>query len=228
MRHVKTAVLGAIVAFILGACGGATSDSATDASGDESGAENVGAAVGSIFGGEESLAALQKKERVLSRLVDLFVREAKAQAGQPTACEVIANEDDPDDVETSLSIEAGTYGMTGATVTLTAADGCDQGGEYASFSLESHSLDCEDGDGNESTLTMLDSSGVWRENVDTNVTEIYGTFSVEVEGETFSDIQCSLTITHGDEGDGEFGGDCEDSEGSVIEQAGETTCTDHS
>lgn len=225
MRHVKTAVLGAIVALVLGACGGASSDNSTDAS-DASGAENVGAAVGSIFGGETDMASLEKKHLILSRVSNLFFRQAVAQMESPTACEVVESGDGPpEDVSTSLSITAGTYGMTGATVELEASDGCDQGGEYAGFTLESHSLDCVDGDGTETTVTMVDSQGVWRENLDTSTTEIYGTFSVQVEGETFSAIRCSLTITHGDEGEGEFGGDCEDSEGAVLEQASETTCT---
>ena len=108
MRHVKTAILGAIVAFVLGACGGATSDSVTEGSGDESGAENLSAAVGSIFGGETETASLEKRHLILSRISDLFFRRAVAQMERQTACEVIASEDAPDDVSSALSIGAGT------------------------------------------------------------------------------------------------------------------------
>ena len=74
---------------------------------------------------------------------------------------------------------------------------------------------------------MVDSSGVWRENVTTNQTEIYGTFNIQAGGETASDIRCSLVIDHDEGGgSGEFSGDCADADGNAIDQSTDLTCTD--
>lgn len=234
MKTLNHITLVALTALFITACGSASSTgdnnepSDTDTPSAGSGTENVGAAIGSIFGGDEASASLSRKNRILARLADLFVREAMAAKRQMTsACDQL--DGPPDDVVVGATVEPGTYGMTGNSVDLEASDGCDQGGEYATFDVASHSLECVDGDGAASAVTMVDSAGVWRENASTNQTEIYGTFNIEVDGETYSDIQCSLTITHpAGEGGGEFGGDCEDGDGQVIEQASETTCTDNS
>jgi len=228
MKTVNQITLVALTALWLAACGSASSTSDNDTPSTGTGSENVGAAIGSIFGGEEGTASLSRKQRVLARLADLFVRKAMAaRQGMQSACDSLG--DSPDGVSTGASVEAGTYGLTSDSVAIEVTDGCDQGGEYASFEVSSHAMDCVDGDGAETTVTMVNSSGVWRENSSSNQTEIYGTFNVEVDGETFSDIRCSLTITHGENGGGgEFGGDCEDGDGQVIEQASETTCTDNS
>ncbi|MBI2340071.1 MAG: hypothetical protein HYU99_06895 [Deltaproteobacteria bacterium] len=218
----KTIIL--LFLLFVTACGG---DSATGAT--ETG-NSVGAALTSIFGGEEESAGLTSHGLLLARLTDLFTRKASAQEERQTACEVIAGETAPSDVETSLSIEAGTYGAPSNSITVSADDDCEDGGEYASFNVASHPLDCTNGAGETMTLLMVNSSGIWRENIDTNNTEIYGTFNMQLGDETAENIRCSLLIEHDEDdepGDtGTFSGSCEDENGNAVEQSSDLTCTD--
>ncbi|MBI4411196.1 MAG: hypothetical protein HY541_01780 [Deltaproteobacteria bacterium] len=219
----KTFVL--LFLLFVTACGG--DNSATGAT--ETG-NSIGAALTSIFGGENESAGLTSRRLFLARLTDLFTRKATAQEERQTACEVIADETAPSDVETSLSIEAGTYGAPSNPITVSADDDCEDGGEYASFNVVSHPLDCVNGAGETSTLLMVNSSGIWRENTVTNNTEIYGTFNIQLGDETAENIRCSLLIEH-DENDepgdtGTFSGVCEDENGNAVEQSSDLTCTD--
>lgn len=180
------------------------------------GEAKLAAAVGLLFSGDEEAASL-------------LARATRAQSDgdsmdSQSACETVENgEDAPSGVDMTLSVVAGTYGMTGSSVTLSESDGCDQGGEYAGFNVTSHDLSCSDGDGNQTTLTMQESSGVFRENLELSRTEIYGTFSLTDGTNAATGIRCSLTIDRNQR----FGGGCEDASGIEIEQDSNTTCVDN-
>lgn len=217
-------VVGFLTPFILGACssgtGGGTSTGSSSANG------TVGAAVGSIFASEGDNASLQSRRSLPLRLVALLVEEAHADGEGPTsACDIASSSEGPDDVSTSATVTAGSYGVTGDEVTVTAADGCDQGGDYASFTVASHTMDCTN-DGEEMTMTMTDSTGVFREDTDENATKIYGSFNVAVGDGDAESVECSFTILHGSGGAGSFTGSCEDSEGEPIEQSDDASCSD--
>lgn len=189
--------------------------------------ENVGAAIGSIFGGSGETANLTKKSAVPYRLVSLLVRQARAQMESFSACDMLDTMPE-DDVVVSGTIAAGTYGRTpDDTVTLTEDEDCDSGGEYASFVVTSHSMTCTNGEtGDETTMTMDSGAGVWRENQETNATEIYGTFNISSGEDSVTDLLCSFTISHDQEGGGVFSGGCVDAEGVEVEQSEDVTCTD--
>ncbi|MDO8518850.1 MAG: hypothetical protein Q7T11_01650 [Deltaproteobacteria bacterium] len=220
MKTMKQTMLAAAI-LALGACGSATTSTPTDAPD-----ENVGAAVGSLFGGSGESAALKKA--TLDRLAAILIREARAQMERQSACESLESGDgDGAAIVVTGTISAGAYGMPDNEVEVTVSDGCDEGGEYASFVVTSHAFTCTDAESGEtSSVTMDTGSGVWRENLDTLETEIYGSFDIS-SGDTLSeDIRCSFIISHEEEGDGVFGGDCVDSENNAVEQASDVTCTD--
>lgn len=205
------------------ACSGDGGGQATGAT--ETG-NSIGAAVQAVFGGDDQASRLSERNLLLARLADFFMRRANAQDGPTSACDML--DEPPDPVSVGASIEPGTYGAPSNPITLGATDDCEDGGEYATFTVSSHSLDCVDGEGTTSTLTMVDSSGVWRENQSANRTEIYGTFNMQLGGETANDIRCSLIIQHAEqEGGGEFSGVCEDADGNAIDQTTDLTCTDN-
>lgn len=215
------------VLICISACGGegGTETGNTDAN-------TIAAAMGSIFGNDSESASIVKGAGI-ARLIEKFVRQAKAQSEQSqfTACDSVNSEQvDAEGVVTSPDIEAGEYGVPGNSVQVTDEDGCDQGGEYAGFTVTSHSFVCiEQSTGEQSNLTMDTGTGIWRENLGTNSTEIYGTFNMTSDSGTAVGIRCSLTITH-DEGmeggGGSFSGDCVDSNDQEIEQVTDTICQD--
>lgn len=220
MRNIRTGIVCAMLALSLGACQG-TQTSASTAQ------DTVGAAVGSLFQGESQSASL--KRSIPGKLLAFLISEAHAQAARTTACESLAEEETPSDIETTAGIEAGDYGTVGHSISVTSADGCSEGGEYASFNVGSHELDCSLPEGESATVTMTDSSGVWRENLDTLQTEIYGTFTITMGSETVSNVRCYLTIDHSSEdSEGLFGGECESEAGDAFQPSDEVSCSDNS
>ncbi len=216
-------VVGLLMPFVLGACSSGSGGTSTESS---SASDTVGAAVGSIFSSESDSAAFQSRRSIPLRLVALLVKEAQAEGeGSSSACDM--SDEGPDGISISPTVAADTYGVSSDEVTVTAADGCDQGGTYASFTVSSHSMDCTN-NGEELTMTMTDSTGVFTEDAEANATRIYGTFNVAVGDGEPEIVDCSFTITHGSETGGEFTGSCEDSEGEPIEQSSDASCTDQS
>ena len=228
--YIKISVLSVLAASLLAFSSCGSSSSGGSSSGD--GSASVGAAIGAVFSSSSSSGLLEKRS-LPSRIAELFIKRAIAQSeGEfPTTCESVGDDNGAEGVTTSSSITAGTYGASSNPVTVTADQDCESAPDdtesYASFVVSSHDLSCTDGDGNTASLTMSDASGIWRQMDETTGTAIYGTFSVTAGGETFTGIQCSLTITGGDEtGGGTFDGDCEDSDGNAVTQDSEMTCTD--
>lgn len=208
-----------VVSFGLAGC----SQQATG--GTETG-NTLGAVITSLFSDEGQNASLQIAMRI--RQVSNRTKDSE-ESGRETTCEVIANSDDAvDDVGASGVVTAGTYGTSSHSVTVASADGCDEGGEYASFHVTSHELECADLGGNAIVVTMTDSTGVWRENLETLQTEIYGTFTITSASGTASGVQCYLTIDHSsEEAEGLFDGECEDEIGQMIEQSSSFVCQDN-
>lgn len=210
----------AIIALALPGCGGSTLTGGTETGN----TDKLAAAVTSLFGGNGSEAQL-KRVRIPQKLLAMLVREAQAQSGPPTsACD--ENNSSPGDITMSTTIAAGTYGLSSNEVTVTAADGCAEGGQYMAFTVASHTMNCEDGSGTTTSLTMEESTGIWRINPTTSKTEIFGTFNITSGSSTASGVRCSFTIDNSSGTDGEFSGDCEDASGNALSQATDTTCTD--
>lgn len=222
MKTTMTKLIGStILGLTLLACGSSTSDTtSTDSSTADS---NVGAAVSAVFGGSSQSASLNPS--LTDKLASILIRQAQAQSGPPTsACDSLS--ETPSDITMSTSITAGTYGLTSNSVTVTADDGCAEGGEYVGFTVTAHAMVCEDGSGNTQEITMENCTGVWRINSSTLLTEIYGTFSMSTGSETASDIKCSFTIDNSAGPDGELVGSCEDASGNAVSQASDASCSD--
>ncbi len=213
---------GIFLAGLLLACqGGSTTGGTETGNASES---SIGAAVGSIFSSESDSAAFQSRRSIPLRLVALLVKEAQAEGeGSSSACDM--SDEGPDGISISPTVAADTYGVSSDEVTVTAADGCDQGGTYASFTITSRSMDCTN-NGEELIMTMTDSTGVFTEDAEANATRIYGTFNVAVGGgEPSADIRCSFTIPYSNEGGNQqLSGTCEDRNGNTIEQSSDTIC----
>lgn len=220
MERTKLGILIISLALSLGACGGNGDETPTATSG----GENIGAAVGSLFGSEEQ-ASLTIKRSIPYRLVTLMVREAVAQetgpqTGPMSACDAIGNEEG---IAMSRSVEAGTYGIEGSEgnfVTLAAADGCDQDGDYMSWTVSSHSMTCTDGSGTSTTVTMTDSSGVFAET--SAGSDIYGTFNVSAGDDGATGVACHLVISESTFTTAV----CVDTAGNSVSQDADTSCTD--
>lgn len=215
--------------FLLSILGMALSCSGTRGSvgGTETG-NTVGAAVASLFGTDEDSAALERKVSFPSRLAALLIREARAQMnGQRSACDVRSG--DASGIEMGQTVEPGTYGVSdspGDFVILTTANGCDQGGDYATFQVLSHSMICTTSEGAVSTVTMTDSTGVFRETG--TASDIYGIFNISAGDGAAVAVSCHFTITHSDMSrDSNFSvAVCVDASGTSVEQTGDTTCMD--
>lgn len=248
-------LLAVVAVFSFGACSTTSSTSSSSTTTSDNGSDAVGAAMGSVFGGTDSSAALNKKVTLPAKVVELFIRKAIAEEEEsdfPTTCESLS-ESPGSGVTVDDEIAAGTYGASSSAVTVTADEDCeslpDSVDAYASFIVASHDMTCVDGDGNSSTVSMTDASGIWRQRTEDEGTTIYGTFSMQVGDATASGIKCSLTITgggdsgeHSEEEEGEeghseeeesegssggtFSGDCEDSSGAAVSQESSLTCTD--
>lgn len=221
MRLIKMIVLSLLGVAL--SCGGTRGS----VGGTETG-NTVGAAVASLFDAEEESAALDRKISVPSRLAALLIREARAQGSGPSsACDLML--DEVSGIEMSQTVEPGTYGVPdspGDFVTLTAEDGCGQGGDYASFHVLSRSMTCTTSEGAVSRITMTDSTGVFRETG--TASDIYGTFNVSSGEDAVTGIDCHFTVTHsGTSTASQFSvAVCVDASGNSVEQSGDTTCMD--
>ena len=234
MKNVKLGILSALLALLLGACGSGSTNtnddstngntSTSDTSSVGAAQENVGAAVGSLFGNKNQ-ASLSRS--IPYRLVSLMIREANAATAELpfSVCGII--DQAPKDVGASNSVTAGTYGIANNAadfVSLTEKDGCDQGGNYASFHIASHSMTCTNG-GNKATMTMKESTGVWT--ISETSTQIFGNFTVSNEKGTDSGMSCHITVPISGNGpSNNFTAVCSDSAGNSFKPATDVTCTD--
>lgn len=218
---IRYLLAGVLMLALLSSCGagGATGGTETGNSTDK-----LAAAVTTIFGDQNKNAGLTKKS-VPAQLLAMMVRDAYAQSERSTsAC--VENGHGGNDITMSSSITAGTYGISTNAVTVTAADGCVQGGQYLAFSISSHALSCTDSGGGATVVTMNDSFGIWRVNPVTLNSEIYGTFGIFSSTGSAANIKCSFTIDNSNGQDNGLEGSCEDSAGNGLTQTSGVTCTD--
>ena len=185
----------------------------------------LSAAVASVFNSQEQSVRLVKPPLPI-RIVSLLIREAVAGTAAVThptsACNLIPPKDN--NILFSRSLQAGTYGVTNSVenfVTLNTNDGCDQGGLYASFHILSAIMTCTDSLGGKSSVTMTDSSGVFKETSASS--QIYGTFNLSSDGSSAVGIQCHITVNH-TEGSDKFSAVCTDSLGNSVTQATDVSC----
>ena len=220
MRLLKNILLGSLLLSLV-QCGGGTTGG-TETGNPQS---TIGAAIGALFGSRNK-SALRVQPTLPTRLVQLLIQTAEAASQNHTACDPVT--DNPSGVTTSNTITAGSYGISTNSITVTAANGCDQGGEFASFTISSHTLACTDSKGNSSSVTMTKSTGVFRENATLNATQIYGNFNLASGSSSSTRVACSFVITNPQQGHGtgQFSGSCEDSQGNPITQTTDTTCSD--
>lgn len=135
----------------------------------------------------------------------------------------------PTGITKSASVTPGSYGTTENSVSLTAENGCDNGGDYASFTLSTHDFSCSTSTAS-FTLTMTNSSGVTTQNIELNQNIIYGSFNLSTDGGTTnSAYNCYIVITVQDTSENPsasetFTGQCEDSDGNTVDQSSDITC----
>ncbi len=166
------------------------------------GLQDIGAAIAAAFsgGGNTQSAAVVPASGVSSTCSD-FQNQNSGSAG----------------IEMSASITAGTYGPKAASVTVTAADDCEDDNTstsaYAAFTItQDISASCDDG----TTITLMPgSTGVFRnDDVQKHFPEIYGTFNVrDSDGTEYAGIRCAIILG---EQENVISATCEDSAGNAI------------
>lgn len=164
---------------------------------------SVGAAIAALFSGP-GVAAQQ-------------VPNANVQS---VCLEFDANSDaeGPDGIDTSNTIEAGTYGPSGFSVTLDGTEDCQDDDTnalaFASFEImEEVVATCDDG----ATVSLMPgSTGVYRINdAEGYNPEIYGTFKVkDNDGTVYEGVRCQILL--GENGE-VLAANCEDADGNTID-----------
>jgi len=218
-------------------CGGL--QSSTDSNASTADIESSApAAMASAFGGSDTTSTAH----VVSGVKKYLIQKAqKEDAPGVKTCEWMTS--GPSDIEVDGDIDAGVYGADFNMIEVSKEQGCtidgeeNPNGEYASFTGESHQLNCQDKDGNEFSVLMEDFSGVYKDTLDEDAiahTSIYGAFTLTpmqnndpLDAQAV-DVDCSLTIDDAQEnGGGNFGGGCTDgTTGEEFEADEDIVCQD--
>src|SRR3989338_130357 len=215
-----------ITILSLAACSSSDSDSTSTSDS----ADDLGAGVRAVF----SSGASSRTSASLSKgILNLFLRQAQAEGECSTTCSCVGD-DGPDNITTSATGTAGTYGAdtdTTDTMVVTADHFCsvststtggpDGSGQFATFDFASAvTANCTAADLSTSTTTISAGSGIWR-NTSTHEPEVYGSFTVDSV-----EYDCTIFILSGESG--EVDGDnsnCVDADGVSVTIADDSTCT---
>lgn len=226
MKQFKYYILSAgLVALI--ACGSSTST--TTSSGGAT--ANAAAAVGSAFSGGGSSSISNPESALLQEIVSAFAQRAIAQESNDT-CDTL--DENPGNVTSSAQGTSGTYGSATDSVTVDAdtdfcqdssgSDNTDTGpgesGLFASFTLSSADISCDDGE----TLTMS-GTGIWRNRSDIDIyPEIFGQFEVTDSEGTAETVNCTLALDEDGDVDASLSSCTAEDDDSEIEIDSSVTC----
>ena len=207
-RELSYAVLGCVLALSLPGCGNSTTSSTTTTA-TATTAEattNAAAAVTAAFGSSSSSSSL--KTPGLLRIVQLFIKEAKAEdESDGTTCNTIDTDDSPDDVTSSGTgvyaqgtTQSATHGPSGdsQTTDLDTSFCIDSAGTsndnssgelFASFTLSEATLTCG------TDVFTMSGTGIWRNQPDSSVyPDIYGAFVFTGSGGDPETVNCHIQL----------------------------------
>ncbi len=187
---------------------------------------NTGAMVAAAFSSSGSTSLNQS---IPLQLIKHLVAKARAQTqgGDTNTCDDA--EGGPENVTTTLTGTAGTYGsaLDAVTITNTSTEFCKttEGSTndntddllFASFTVTSATVTCDDA--SEATLA---GSGIWRNRDDLGYyPQIYGSFTITIGG-TEGQADCSIALA----ADGVVASaSCSDTAGTAISLSDDITCT---
>jgi|SRR5579885_792872 len=208
-------------------------------SGGSAGNDKVGAATVALFSSSSGTATSGVsvgQSKMLSTIVSFFVKDANACAFSalhdgsllpPATCLAVGGS--ANGVMRSSSVTPGTYGASSLAITVSADQGCDHDvtnpSAFASFTITAHDFTCSGSSGPDSTVSLLEGSGVWQNNPNTNATDLYGAFRVK-SGDRINNLKCTFSILDPTNGAaGQVTGVCEDESGTVIGQSADQICT---
>lgn len=188
---------------------------------------NTSAMVAAAFSSSGSASVNQA---IPIQLLQTLVDRARAQStdgGDTNTCE--ESDSGPENVSTTLTGSAGTYGAAGDSVTITDADAefCETTeGEinanaddllFATFSVSSATVTCDD-----DTSATMTGAGIWRNRDDLGYyPQIYGAFTITMSDGS-GDVDCSIAV---DENGVVAEASCSDTSGVAITLTDDITCT---
>lgn len=204
-------------------------------------------AVAALFSSDED-ANINQVVKIPLRVLDLVVKRAVAQSfggGCGTSdpgctCEFLGAEDGPNNVTTSATGQAGTYGSSGDAITLDEDDFCalsdgsentgtgpDGQGLFASFEIDADVNGvCTTEEGDITIIMASGSTGVFRNDAapgdgSNPANHIYGAFVIEADDGSQTTVNCTITMA-ADESIEDAS--CTDEDGNTVEQSPDATC----